>query len=232
MSGTTTVKWVLLWTLTPAIQVQCLVGPNIFSPILLQLLQHQHHRQRGIFFSFFKVFVEPKFFVLFSSLSSGGGDSSLVRAPDSWLKGSLFESLQEQRENFLLQGRLSVLIYFGIRSTPMLSLSHVKDPGHSAKSAGGRLWLNMHTPYVHGFARSDMEHGCMVYTELAPRRQQFHVAPAMPALKYTTSVDIPKHAMKGLQNHMWAQWVCSREQRIALYKWSSINQSSSLHLSC
>ena len=34
-----------------------------------------------------------------------------------------------------------------------------------------------------------MVYGCMVYTELAPRRQQFHVAPAMPALKYTTSVD-------------------------------------------
>jgi len=32
----------------------------------------------------------------------------------------------------------------------------------------------------------------MVYTELAPRRQQFHVAPAMTALKYTTSVDIKK----------------------------------------
>ena len=28
----------------------------------------------------------------------------------------------------------------------------------------------------------DMVHGCMVYTELVPRRQQFHVAPAMPAL--------------------------------------------------
>ena len=35
-----------------------------------------------------------------------------------------------------------------------------------------------------------MVHGCMVYTELAPRWLQFHVAPAMPALKYTTSVDI------------------------------------------
>ena len=29
----------------------------------------------------------------------------------------------------------------------------------------------------------------MVYTELAPRQQQFHVAPAMPVLKYTTSVE-------------------------------------------
>ena len=32
-----------------------------------------------------------------------GGDSSMVRAPDSWLKGCGFESLQEQRENFLLR---------------------------------------------------------------------------------------------------------------------------------
>ena len=31
--------------------------------------------------------------------------------------------------------------YFGIRSIP----------GHSAKSAGGRLQLNTHTPYVCGF---------------------------------------------------------------------------------
>ena len=30
----------------------------------------------------------------------------------------------------------------GIRSTPVLSQWHVKDPGHSAKSAGGRLHLN------------------------------------------------------------------------------------------
>ena len=53
-----------------------------------------------------------------------------------------------------------------------------------------RLQLNTHTPYVCGFAWSDMVHGCMVYTELAPRRQQFHMAPAMPALKNTTSVYI------------------------------------------
>ena len=39
-------------------------------------------------------------------------------------------------------------------------------------------------------------HGCMVYTELVPRWQQFHVAPAMPALKYTTSVNIQKRAIK------------------------------------
>ena len=42
--------------------------------------------------------------------------------------------------------------YFGVRSTPVLPQLHVKDPGHSAKSAGGRLQLNTHTPYVCGFA--------------------------------------------------------------------------------
>ena len=42
----------------------------------------------------------------------------------------------------------------------------------------------------------------MVYTELAPRRQQLHVAPAMPALKYTTSVDILKTSYKKLVAHV------------------------------
>ena len=32
----------------------------------------------------------------------------------------------------------------------MLPQWHVKDPGHSAKSAGGRLHLNTHTPLTHG----------------------------------------------------------------------------------
>ena len=36
----------------------------------------------------------------------------------------------------------------------------------------------------------------MVYTELAPGWQQFHVAPAMPVLKCTTLVDILKRAVK------------------------------------
>ena len=49
----------------------------------------------------------------------GGGDSSVVRAPDSWLKGRGFESLLERRENFLLQGRLSVLTLIS-GSTPVL----------------------------------------------------------------------------------------------------------------
>ena len=44
----------------------------------------------------------------------------------------------------------------------------------------------------------------MAYTELALRRQQLHVAPAMPALKYsyTTSVDIQKMRYKKLVTHV------------------------------
>ena len=40
----------------------------------------------------------------------------------------------------------------GIRSTSVLPQQHVQDPGYSAKSAGGRLQLKTHTPYVCGFA--------------------------------------------------------------------------------
>ena len=42
--------------------------------------------------------------------------------------------------------------YFGLCSTPVLLQQHVKDHGHSAKSAGGRLQLNMYAPYICGFA--------------------------------------------------------------------------------
>ena len=49
----------------------------------------------------------------------GSGDSSVVRAPDSCLKGRRFESLQEQQENFLLQGQLSVLTLISVIVSPM-----------------------------------------------------------------------------------------------------------------
>ena len=42
----------------------------------------------------------------------GGGDSSVVRAPDSWSKGRGFESLQEWLENFLLQGLCWLLFWY------------------------------------------------------------------------------------------------------------------------
>ena len=56
-----------------------------------------------------------------------GGVSSVVRAPDSWPKGRGYESLLERRENFLLQGQLSVLTLF-------------RYPFHPRVTAVARKW--------------------------------------------------------------------------------------------
>ena len=58
--------------------------------------------------------------------------------------------------------------YFGIRSTSVLPQQHVKDPSHSAKSAGVQVTAK-HACTIHtcGFASNDMVHGCTVYTERA-----------------------------------------------------------------
>ena len=40
-------------------------------------------------------------------------------------------------------------LLFGVRSTSVLPGWHIKDPGHSVKSAGGRLHKNTHTPLTH-----------------------------------------------------------------------------------
>ena len=37
-------------------------------------------------------------------------------------------------------------LLFSVHSTPTLPQWHVKDPGHSANSVGGRLHINTHTP--------------------------------------------------------------------------------------
>ena len=80
----------------------------------------------------------------------GARISLLVRVPDSCSKGCEFKSRQEWRENFLLQSQLCVLTLIWCPSPPppipVLPQWHVKDPGRSAKSAGGRLHLNTHTP--------------------------------------------------------------------------------------
>ena len=70
---------------------------------------------------------------------------------------------------------------------------HVQDPLHSANSAGGRFHLNTQACYVRMQLwmtwHCKLVHGFMVHTQLAPRRQQFHVAPATKqSCKYTTSV--------------------------------------------
>ena len=84
---------------------------------------------------------------LLPGVSVRGWDSLLVRVLGSRLKGCKFESPQEQGENFFFSGVNFVCwLLFGVCSTPVLPQWHIKDLGHSAKNAGGRLHLNRHTP--------------------------------------------------------------------------------------
>ena len=66
-------------------------------------------------------------------------DRKVVSMNLSWSSGRFFFS----RVNFVCR------LLFGVHSTSMLWQWHVKDPSHSARSAGGRLHLNMHTPSTH-----------------------------------------------------------------------------------
>ena len=60
-------------------------------------------------------------------------------------------------------------LLFGVRSTPVLPQWHVKDPGYSAKSAGGRLHLYMHTPLTQrsrsGLTMPPSKHSVGTYQE-------------------------------------------------------------------
>ena len=80
------------------------------------------------------------------SIPWGSRDSLLVRAPDSWWKDCEFKSRQERRKNFLLQSQLCVLTLIRCPFHPRVTAVARKHPGHSAKSAGGRLHLNTHAP--------------------------------------------------------------------------------------
>ena len=51
---------------------------------------------------------------------------------------------------FLFRVNFVCWLLFSVHSTPMLLQWHVKEPGHSAKSAGGKLHLNTHTPLTQG----------------------------------------------------------------------------------
>ena len=82
--------------------------------------------------------------------------SSVVKVPNSWLKGRGFKSLQEQ-----------CWLLFQYLFHPCVTAVARKRSQSFFQSAGGKLQLNTLAPYVCGFAWSDMVHGYMVYTERA-----------------------------------------------------------------
>ena len=78
------------------------------------------------------------------------------------------------------------------------AVARKKSRSKSARSARGSLhWANdTHTPYVCGFAWSDMVHGCMMYTETRRDGSSFMWLQPCQRCMYTTSVDIQKRAIK------------------------------------
>ena len=95
----------------------------------------------------------------------GSWDSSVVRAPDSWLKGCEFKSLLERWEISFSRVNFLCWLLFQYLFHPCVNAVARKRPQSFCQQ--GRLQLNTHTPYVCGFACSNMVYGCMVYTECA-----------------------------------------------------------------
>ena len=144
----------------------------------------------------------------------------MVRVPNSWLKGPRFKSLREWQENFLLQGQLSVVTLISV-SIPPSCYHSIKDLGHCAKSAGGRLQLNTHARYMWFCMK---RHGAWLYDVHRMRwdGSSFMWHQPCQRCKYTTLVDI-----KTLKNTIKASHLCritcecsesAREWRIAVYK--------------
>ena len=66
-----------------------------------------------------------------------------------WTRDRKVVSLNPSRSGrriFFSRVKFVCWISFSACSTPLLLQRHVKYPGHSAKSAGGRLHLNTHSP--------------------------------------------------------------------------------------
>ena len=108
--------WPLLWAFEGVLR-GALAYHNLLIAVRFVLIMDKlfHTIFACIFLS---VLCDHSYFVLSWWINLGGGDSSVVRAPDSWLKGRGFESLLERRENFLLQGRLSVLTLISVSVPP------------------------------------------------------------------------------------------------------------------
>ena len=152
--------------------------------------------------------------------------------PDSWSKGPRFKFLQEQREKFLLLSHLSVLLFRYLFQLRVTAVACKRSQSFFPKcrwqvAAKHRctlpmwFWMKWHWTLVHS---------CMVYTELALRRQQFHVAPAMQQPNSTVSTPLPlvlkpprNGTIKATATHSeshatWTEWVCPRAENSAIQK--------------
>ena len=92
---------------------------QIYSEAYIYIYTHTHKQQNSCLV-IFDILEKGNAIsnITYLSMDTGHGDSSVVRAPDSWSKGRGFESLLERRDNFLLQGRLSVLTLISVSVPP------------------------------------------------------------------------------------------------------------------
>ena len=98
-------------------------------------------------------------------------DRAVVRAPDLWLKGQGFESLQEQWENFLLQGWLFVLTLI---STPHTWCMVVSCTWNLRRDSSSFMW---HQPCQRfgGYsnsAKKKVSHSCRITCKRSESAQE------------------------------------------------------------
>ena len=80
-----------------------------------------------------------------SPCALGSGDSLLVESRTCDRKVASSSPCRNSSKIFFSRVNFLCWLLLGVRSTPVLLQWHVKDPGHSAESTGGRLHLTMHT---------------------------------------------------------------------------------------
>ena len=137
-------------------------------------------------------------------------DSSVVRAPDLWLKGCGFKSLPERRDKIFLRGQLSVLTLILVSIPPpcyhkrSLSLCQKCRWEVTAEDAYTlSMWLCMkwHGAWLYGVHRMCQDSSSFMWSQPCQR------------CKYTTLVDIQKRAIKKLVTH-----VESHASAVSLFK--------------
>ena len=117
--------------------------------------------------------VEDVFLVLIDSgrIDSGNRDSLLIknRTRDRTVASS--NPGRSGGKIFFSTVNCVCGLLFGVRFIPVLPEWHVKDPSHSAKSAGGRLHVKTHTPLTQrsrsGLTMALSRHSVGTYQEMS-----------------------------------------------------------------
>ena len=107
----------------------------------------------------------------------GSRESLLVRTPRLVIERLRVQIPARAAGEFLFfRVNFVCRLLFGVRSTPVLLQWHVKDPGHCAKSEGGRLHPNKHTPLTqrsrNGLTMQLSRHSVGIYLESSHATRQ------------------------------------------------------------